>query len=105
MDDVQGVDDIAQRLAHLPAMCISHDGMEVDLRHGRGCEVAPPCQTPLLSQGPASGLPRSEPQSLGVPASPFSTFMALKVLPPLESPGTETTEQSLDSFSVLTNPP
>lgn len=35
MDDVQRVDDIAQRLAHLPAMGISHDGMEVDLRQGR----------------------------------------------------------------------
>lgn len=31
MDNVQGVNDIAQRLAHFPAMGISHDGMKVDL--------------------------------------------------------------------------
>lgn len=31
MNNVQGVNDIAQRLAHLPAMGISHNGMEVDL--------------------------------------------------------------------------
>lgn len=32
VDDVQGVNDVAQRFAHLPAMSISHDGMEVDLQ-------------------------------------------------------------------------
>lgn len=31
MDDIQGVDDIAERLAHLPAMSVPHDCMEVDL--------------------------------------------------------------------------
>lgn len=31
MDDIQGVDDIAKRLAHLPAMSITHDCMEIDL--------------------------------------------------------------------------
>lgn len=31
MDDIQGVDDIAERLAHLPAMSITHDCMEIDL--------------------------------------------------------------------------
>lgn len=31
MDNIQGVNDIAQRLAHLPAVGISYDGVEVDL--------------------------------------------------------------------------
>lgn len=31
MDDIQGVDDIAKRLAHLPAMSVTHDRMEIDL--------------------------------------------------------------------------
>lgn len=31
MDDIQGVDDIAKRLAHLPAMSVTHDSMEIDL--------------------------------------------------------------------------
>lgn len=30
-DDVQGVDDVAKRLAHLPAMSIAHNCMEIDL--------------------------------------------------------------------------
>lgn len=78
IDDIQGVDDIAQRLAHLPAMGISHNGMEVDLRQERACEAAPPHQTPLPPQSPAS-----EPQVPRCPTSPFSTFLDSEVLTPL----------------------
>lgn len=34
IDDVQGVDDIAQRLGHLATMSITHHGMQIDLLEG-----------------------------------------------------------------------
>lgn len=36
MDDIQRVDDVAKRLAHLPAMSITHNCMEIDLGAGGG---------------------------------------------------------------------
>lgn len=70
VDDIQGVDDIAQRLAHLPAMGIAHNGVQVDLRREGAvwlCGSASPPGPPRLC--PASH-PTLNLKSLGVPPAP-----------------------------------
>ena len=52
MDDIQGVDDIAKRLAHLPAMSITHDCMEIDLR-ARGVMNCEAMLLPVLKALPS----------------------------------------------------
>lgn len=69
MDDIQGVDDIAKRLAHLSAMSITHNCMEIDLgaRGEMSCEamLAPPgLEGPPQSAHLESWVPPSGPTGL-----------------------------------------
>lgn len=80
MDDIQGINDIAQRLAHLPPMGISNDGVEIDLQCKKGSCDPIAIGLPLLNFRPLRDLP----------AQPIHRLQVTGYTSPLEAKYTST---------------